>query len=53
MGSCGGKTCTPLINKIFHEEGVDIAEVVSGTKRPLFIEIPMKVFAGIRDKKVD
>jgi len=53
MGSCGGKTCTPLINRIFREEGVSIEEVVPGTKRPLFIEIPMKAFAGIRAKKVD
>ncbi|MHA1671713.1 MAG: FAD-dependent oxidoreductase [Promethearchaeota archaeon] len=53
MGACGGKTCTPLINRIFREEGVAIEEVVSGTKRPLFIEIPMKVFAGIKAKKED
>ncbi|MBY9004997.1 MAG: FAD-dependent oxidoreductase [Candidatus Lokiarchaeota archaeon] len=53
MGSCGGKTCTSLINRIFREEGVAMEEIVPGTKRPLFIEIPMKVFAGIKAKKED
>jgi len=53
MGSCGGKTCTPLIDRIFLEEGVNIDEVVPGTKRPLFIEMPLKLFAGIKEKKED
>lgn len=53
MGACGGKTCIPLINRIFREEGVDIEEVIPATKRPLFIEIPMKLFAGIKNKKRD
>ncbi len=53
MGSCGGKTCTPLINRIFREEGVAIEDIIPGTKRPLYIEIPMKIFAGIKDKKED
>jgi hypothetical protein len=51
MGSCGGKTCTPLIERIFREEGVHIDEVIPGTKRPLFIEVPLGVFANVKEKK--
>jgi Fe-S-cluster-containing hydrogenase component 2 len=51
MGSCSGKTCTPLIDRIFREEGVSTKEITPGTKRPLFIEIPMGLFAGIKVKK--
>jgi sarcosine oxidase subunit alpha len=50
MGSCGAKTCTPLIHRLFREEGVPDAEVVDQPKRPLFIEVPLGVFAGL-DKK--
>ncbi len=49
MGACGGKTCTHLIKRIFREEGVPLAEVVEGSKRPLFVEIPFKTFAGIEE----
>ena len=41
MGACGAKTCTPLIERIFREEGISIDEITPGTKRPLFIEVPM------------
>ena len=51
MGACGGKTCTPLINRIFQEEGISIESVTPGTKRPLFIEVPMGIFAGVKNKK--
>ena len=51
MGACGGKTCTPLIERIFREEGVSIDEIIPGTKRPLFIEVPMGVFANTKNKK--
>ncbi|MBY8985924.1 MAG: FAD-dependent oxidoreductase [Candidatus Lokiarchaeota archaeon] len=51
MGSCGGKTCTPLIYQIFQEEGISVDKITPGTKRPLFIEVPMGVFAGIKNKK--
>ncbi len=46
MGSCGSKTCAALIRRIFREEGIPDAEVVEGTKRPLFMEVPLAVFAG-------
>jgi sarcosine oxidase subunit alpha len=48
MGACGGKTCTPLIEQIFREEGISIKEINPGTKRPLFIEVPMGIFANAK-----
>jgi bacterioferritin-associated ferredoxin len=46
MGSCGAKTCNQLIHRIFREEGVPSKEVADHTRRPLFIEVPLGVFAG-------
>ena len=51
MGACGGKTCTSLINRIFREEGITQEKIIPGTKRPLFVEVPMGAFAGIKTKK--
>ncbi len=51
MGACGGKTCTPLINRIFREEGVSDDQINQGTNRPLFIEVPMGIFAKVKHKK--
>ena len=51
MGACGGKTCTSLITRIFREEGIKSENIVPGTKRPLFVEVPMGAFAGIKNKK--
>lgn len=48
MGPCGAKTCTPLIHRLFREEGVPESEIVDQPKRPLFIEVPLGVFAGIK-----
>jgi len=50
MGSCGAKTCTPLIHRLFREEGVPDAEVVDQPKRPLFVEVPLGIFAGLERK---
>ena len=47
MGSCGAKTCTPLIHRLFREEGVPESEIVDQPKRPLFIEVPLGIFAGL------
>ncbi len=47
MGACGAKTCTALIRRLFREEGIPDAEVVEGSKRPLFMEVPLGVFAGV------
>jgi len=46
MGSCGAKTCTPLIHRLFREEGVPEKEIVDQPQRPLFMEVPLGTFAG-------
>jgi len=51
MGSCGAKTCTPLIHRLFREEGVPESEIIDQPKRPLFIEVPLGIFAGLPSKK--
>ncbi|MGA1820935.1 MAG: FAD-dependent oxidoreductase [Thermoplasmatota archaeon] len=48
MGACGSKTCRSMIYRIFREEGVDLGEITDRTDRPLFVEVPMGAFAGIR-----
>ncbi|MCX7681484.1 MAG: (2Fe-2S)-binding protein, partial [Anaerolineae bacterium] len=47
MGACGGKTCTGLIRRLFREEGIPPEWVTESTKRPLFMEVPLGVFAGV------
>ena len=47
MGSCGAKTCTPIIKRLFREEGLSVDQFVESTQRPLFIEVPLGVFAGV------
>ena len=47
MGSCGSKTCRPMIRRLFQEEGIDLAGVTDRVDRPLFVEVPMGLFAGI------
>jgi NAD(P)H-nitrite reductase len=51
MGPCGAKTCTPLIHRLFREEGIPEGEIIDQLKRPLFIEVPLGVFAGINGKQ--
>ena len=46
MGACGGKSCDTLIRSIFRQEGVDPGRIVPGTKRPLFVEVPLGTLAG-------
>lgn len=41
MGSCGGKTCSVLLPRVFAMAGVDWKTVSQGTRRPLSVEIPM------------
>ena len=50
MGACGAKTCASLIQRIFREENVPINEVVDPSKRPIFIEVPLGIFAGAKEK---
>ncbi len=44
MGPCGSKTCDVLLKQIFREEGIPSENVVPHTVRPVFVEVPMKVF---------
>jgi sarcosine oxidase subunit alpha len=47
MGACGAKTCTNLIKRLFREEGISPEQITESTQRPLFIEVPLGVFAGV------
>jgi len=51
MGACGSKTCRPMIWRIFQEEGIDLGDVTDRTDRPLFVEVPLGILAGIRSRK--
>jgi len=46
MGACGSKTSRTMIHRLFREEGVPASEVTDNTRRPLFVEVPLAVFAG-------
>ena len=48
MGACGSKTCRSMIWRIFQEEGVDLGEVTDRVDRPLFVEVPMGILAGVQ-----
>lgn len=49
MGACGGKTCGPLLRRLFREEGVSPDEVTDYVGRPLFVEVPLGLFAGAEE----
>jgi len=51
MGACGAKTCRPMIWRIFQEEGVDLGQVTDRTDRPLFVEVPLGILAGMRKQE--
>ena len=51
MGSCGAKTCTSLIHRLFWDEGISDAEVVDQIERPLFMEVPLGAFAGALEEQ--
>lgn len=50
MGACGSKTCHSLIYRLFKDEGIDPSKVQDQTKRPIFIEVPLGVFANCKDQ---
>lgn len=50
MGACGSKTCRPMILRLFREEGVDMQDVTDRVDRPLFVEVPLGILAGMRQK---
>ena len=49
MGSCGSKTCRPMIWRIFKEEGIELVSVTDRVDRPLFVEVPIGVLAGTHE----
>ncbi len=49
MGACGGKTCGSLIKRAFRELGVPMSEVTENVARPLFVEVPLGVLAGLEE----
>ena len=49
MGACGGKTCAALIQRLFREEGIALEEVTENVPRPLFVEVSLGVFAGVKE----
>ena len=49
MGACGAKTCETLILQLYREEGVPLGEVTLNTRRPVFVETPLGVFASISE----
>ncbi|MFO7886112.1 MAG: FAD-dependent oxidoreductase [Desulfobacteraceae bacterium] len=53
MGACGSKTCRPMLWKIFRDEGIDLKEVTDRVDRPLFVEVPLGTFAGIKGDDFD
>ncbi len=46
MGPCGSKNCDNMIRQIFRQEGIPTRDIVSGTRRPIFVEVPLGKFAG-------
>lgn len=53
MGSCGAKTCTPLIHRIYREEGIPFDKVTDHKRRPIFVEVPLGFFAGVNPEDTD
>jgi sarcosine oxidase subunit alpha len=51
MGACGSKTCASLIARLFRDEGIPFNEVTVATRRPLFVEVPLGIFAGAGEVK--
>ena len=49
MGACGGKTCHSLILRAFRELGVAPEAVTDSVARPLFVEVPLGILAGVED----
>jgi sarcosine oxidase, subunit alpha len=50
MGACGGKTCQNLILQLIRQETSE-NNVIMQTSRPLFCEVPLSVFAGVKGKE--
>jgi sarcosine oxidase, subunit alpha len=52
MGACCGKNCPEHIAKVYRDEGIPLSMVTAPTHRPLFIEVPIGVFARGSQEKV-
>jgi sarcosine oxidase subunit alpha len=50
MGACGGKTCSALIQRLFREQGIPIQDVTEHSRRPLYVEVPLGHFAGVKEE---
>lgn len=50
MGACGGKTCLNMIKRMYLAEGIPLSEVTETPVRPVFIEMPVRVLAGLADE---
>jgi sarcosine oxidase, subunit alpha len=46
MGACCGKNCPDHITALLREAGIAVDEKTAPTLRPLFLEVPMEVFAA-------
>lgn len=46
MGACRAKTCSPMIQRLFAEQGVPYNEVTGPSRRPVFVEVALGTFAG-------
>jgi Fe-S-cluster-containing hydrogenase component 2/bacterioferritin-associated ferredoxin len=51
MGACGSKTCTALVRRAFTELGIPQDELTENVIRPLFVEVPLGIFAGAVSEK--
>ena len=51
MGACGSKTCSILLHRLFHEEGIPDSEITDPPIRPLFVEVPLGIFANSTRKR--
>ncbi|PID28547.1 MAG: sulfurtransferase [Candidatus Cloacimonadota bacterium] len=48
MGACGSKTCSNLTKQIMRSEGISPDKTVPHRRRPVFVEVPLGVFAGVK-----
>lgn len=50
MGACGSKSCHSLIYRLFRDEGIDPSKIKDQTKRPIYVEVPLGIFANCKDE---
>ena len=53
MGACGSKSCEALIRAVFRQEGIPQDRVTANTRRPVFVEVPLGVLAGLDDGELN